>query len=60
MCCDAEFVVAKILVKQQVFFSLLFFVSVAGFEIRGPGWKKIWIRDKHTGSGTLGIPPISQ
>jgi hypothetical protein len=35
------------------FFSPLSFVAVFGSEIRDPGWVKIRIRDKHSGSATL-------
>jgi hypothetical protein len=35
------------------FFSPLSFVPVFGSEIRDPGWVKIRIRDKHTGSAPL-------
>jgi hypothetical protein len=35
------------------FFSPLSFVAVFGSGIRDPGWVKIRIRDKHSGSATL-------
>jgi hypothetical protein len=40
------------------FFSLLSFVAVPGSGIRGVGWVKIRIRDKHPGSATLSLSQI--
>jgi hypothetical protein len=35
------------------FFSPLSFIAVFGSGVRDPGWVKIRIRDKHSGSATL-------
>jgi hypothetical protein len=38
---------------RQNFFPHISFVAVVGFGIRDPGWIKISIQDKHSGSATL-------
>ncbi len=41
------------MLNWRKFFSLFFFPLFVGFGIRDPGWKKIRIRDKHSGSAKL-------